>query len=204
MKLLDKDVLYEDNHILAVLKPEGMVTQPAVGHGVSVEDLAKAYIKEKYQKPGNVYLHACHRLDKPVSGIVVFAKTSKALSRMNELIRGHDVEKIYYARLSKPLNEKGVLEHKLVHDDHHAREDTQGKISRLSYRHLKDDLYEIRLETGRYHQIRAQLSLAGSPILGDDKYGGEPADRLYLHHSKFSFPHPVGGKMITIESLPVW
>lgn len=204
MKLSDKDVLFEDNHLLAVYKPEGMVTQTTEGHGISLEEIAKAYVKEKYQKPGNVYLHACHRLDKPVSGIVVFAKTSKALSRMNEAIRSREVEKIYYARLSSPLDDAGVLEHKLIHDDHHARVDAQGKVSRLTYHHIKDDLYEIRLETGRYHQIRVQLALAGAPILGDEKYGSAPDVRLYLHHARFSFPHPVGGANITIECSPRW
>ena len=204
MKLSDNDVLFEDNHLLAIDKPEGMITQATDGHGVSLEEIAKDYLKEKYQKPGNVYLHACHRLDKPVSGIVIFAKTSKALSRMNEVIRERDVEKIYLTRLSHPLKESGKLEHRLIHDDFKAKEDPSGKVSTLSYKHVQDDLYEIALETGRYHQIRIQLSLAGAPIIGDDKYGGKPADRLYLHHSRFSFPHPIGGVMTTIQSNPIW
>lgn len=204
MKLSDNDVLLEDNHLLALNKPEGMVTQKTEGHEASLEEAAKVYLKEKYQKPGNVFLHAVHRLDKPVSGIVLFAKTQKALSRLNEAIRKHEVEKVYYARLSHPLGERGVLENKLVHDDFRAREDDLGKLSRLTYHHIKDDLYEIRLETGRYHQIRAQLSLAGAPILGDEKYGGVAGTRLFLHHARFSFPHPIGGEEMRVECLPNW
>lgn len=200
MKLSDKDVLFEDNHLLAVNKQEDLLTQPNDTSEISLETLAKAYIKEKYQKPGNVYLHACHRLDKPVSGIVLFAKTSKALSRMNDAIRNHKTKKKYLARLSKSFPEKGMLEHTLSHDEYRAQEDPSGKKSRLTYTKLNDDLYEIDLETGRYHQIRIQLSLAGAPIIGDTKYGGPPADRLYLHHHRFTFPHPITGEMISVES----
>lgn len=200
MKLLDSDVLYEDNHLLAVNKPDGLLTQPSGTNEISLEALAKAYIKEKYQKPGNVFLHACHRLDKPVSGIVLFAKTEKALSRLNEMIRKREGEKIYVAQVERDLPSGSVLEHKLIHDDFKAVEDPNGKLCRLLYKKIAPFLYEITLETGRYHQIRAQLSLVKSPIVGDVKYGAKPSNRLYLHHTRFSFKHPVGGKEIVVES----
>ncbi len=200
MKLLDKDVLFEDNHLLAVNKPEGLLTQPNGTSEMSLELLAKEYIKEKYKKPGNVFLHAVHRLDKPVSGIVLFAKTQKALSRLNEMMRNREGEKIYLAKVEHDLPPGFILEHKLSHDEYKAVEDSSGKLCRLLYKKISDGLYEITLETGRYHQIRAQLSLAKSPIVGDTKYGGKAADRLYLHHTRFSFNHPVGGHKVEILS----
>lgn len=200
MKLSDNDVLYEDNHLLAVNKPQGLLTQPSGTSEISLEALAKEYIKEKYQKPGNVFLHAVHRLDKPVSGIVLFAKTQKALSRLNEMMRNREGEKIYVAKVERELPLGNVLEHRLIHDDFKAVEDSQGKPCRLLYKKIGEHLYEITLETGRYHQIRAQLSLVKSPVVGDTKYGAKAAGRLYLHHTRFSFDHPVGGKRVDINS----
>lgn len=193
-------VIYEDNHLLVLDKPAGLLTQPNDTEADSLEAQAKAYLKEKYQKKGAVYLHAVHRLDKPVSGIVLFAKTSKALSRLNEQLRKKEMRKVYVAEVEGHLAEEGVLEHFLRHDDFHteaAEEKEKGaKLAKLTYRTLQRKettiLLEISLETGRYHQIRAQLALEGHPVVGDQKYGSKMMkERIHLHHSKLEFLHPV-------------
>ena len=194
-------VLFEDNHLLAVFKPAGWLTQPTPKETESLETWAKDFIKKRDEKPGNVYLHAVHRLDKPVSGIVLFAKTSKALSRLNETLRGKKWEKIYFAEVEGELpDEEGVLENRLSHGDHEAIEDPKGKLCRLQYTKRQNGV-EIKLETGRYHQIRAQLALAGCPIKGDVKYGGRPLahGEIKLSHVRLSFPHPVSKDIIAIN-----
>lgn len=204
--------LYEDNHLLILDKPAGWLTQPSGTEQQSLESAAKAWIKAVHHKPGRVFLEAVHRLDKPVSGIVVFCKTSKALSRMNESMRDKEVEKIYWAWVEGiPQHREGILDHYLFHDEHCAcivSEHHQGaKRARLHYRLLKQEgsfsLLEITLETGRYHQIRAQLAAMGWPIKGDKKYGaaGElEGGGIALHHRKISFPHPITRQLLTIES----
>lgn len=163
-------ILYEDNHILAVFKPAGLLTQPTDECAESLELQAKQYLKERYQKPGAVYLHAVHRLDKPVSGIVVFAKTSKALSRLNEAQREKEWRKIYQAEVEGTWSKlEGELTHYLKHDEFKtlvSEKPLPGyKLAKLHYRILENRettaLVEIELETGRYHQIRAQLAFAG-------------------------------------------
>lgn len=207
-------VLFEDNHLLVVVKPANLATQPASGHADSMEDRAKAYLKAKYKKPGNVYLHAIHRLDTPVSGIVVFAKTSKALSRLQASMRAGKTKKLYKAWVEGILKEdKGELDDWLIHGDFRAlkgREGEEGaKRCLLVYKvekREKDKTYvEIELKTGRYHQIRAQFALRGHPIWGDIKYGSrlpylEPG--IALNHSLFSIPHPVSGEIL-IFSTPL-
>lgn len=205
-------VLYEDNHMLVVDKPAGLLTQPSGTDDDSIEAQCKQWIKEKYNKPSNVYLHAVHRLDKPVSGIVVFAKTSKALSRLNASIREHKTKKGYVALTElAPDADEGVLEHFLVHDEFHATIEDAGdkdaKASILHYRVLevgrKGTLIEIQLKTGRYHQIRAQLAAIGCSILGDTKYGARHAylpDAIALHHHRFEIPHPVSGELLLFTS----
>ena len=209
-------ILYEDNHILAVDKPAGMLTQPTDLESESLESLAKAWIKEKYQKPGNVFLGVVHRLDRPVSGIVLFAKTSKALSRLNEALRERKFKKTYCALVEgKVTKDQDTLEHYLRHDDYAAsvssKKDPEAKLARLHYEVLtrfeKSTLLKVDLETGRYHQIRAQLSAAGHPIVGDDKYGSRQAaggGGIALHHSHLQFIHPVTEESVVIEShLPL-
>lgn len=194
-------ILFEDNHILAVYKPAGWLTQPSPKEDDSLETWAKALIKERDQKPGNVYLHAVHRLDRPVKGIVLFAKTSKALSRLNESLRKKAWEKIYFAEIEGELPAKeGVLEHYLTHGEHEAIEDPKGKLCRLHYKKRGNGV-EISLETGRYHQIRAQLALAGCPIKGDVKYGAHSASDGHIHlaHIRLTFPHPITGEPITLH-----
>jgi 23S rRNA pseudouridine1911/1915/1917 synthase len=198
------DVIYEDNHLLVVNKPAGILTQPSGTDQPSLEALAKAYIKEKYQKPGNVFLEAVHRIDKPVSGIVVFAKTSKALSRLNESMRSKNVRKIYWARLdSQPNPPAATLEHHLIHDDYRAQVSPLGKLARLHYRTLPTGIVEIELETGRYHQIRVQMAEIGCPIMGDAKYGSVKKcgrDGIALHHRLLELKHPTTGEMLFLEA----
>lgn len=223
------EVLFEDNHLLVLNKPQCLLTQPE-GDRDSLEDRGKAYIKEKYNKPGAVFLHPAHRLDRVASGIVVFAKTSKALSRLNASIRKGDWEKTYLARVSacstSNPGKKGDarhLEDYLKHAEFRAikvdSKDPEAKKCTLDYVVLEEQrsgkdksvyLLEIDLHTGRYHQIRAQLSLRGWPILGDVKYGGDrlESEGIALHHKKLKLAHPVGDKELEITAPlpkgPLW
>lgn len=200
--------IFEDNHLLVLNKPAGLLTQPSGTNQESLEEQAKAWIKEKYQKPGNVFLTAIHRLDKGVSGVVVFSKTSKALSRLNASMRDKKTQKIYWAWLEGVLpHDKGMLENLIIHDDFHAKVDPNGKLARLSYRVLKRDkectLVEIELETGRYHQIRVQFGFLGYPIWGDNKYGGKQRyqpDAIALHHRRLEIPHPITQEGMIFEA----
>jgi 23S rRNA pseudouridine1911/1915/1917 synthase len=205
------NVIFEDNHLLVLSKIGNLATQPSPTSDDSLEMQAKAYIKDKYQKPGNVYLHAIHRIDKPVSGIVVFAKTSKALSRLQASIRNKTTKKIYRAWVEGMLPVEGFFEDYLIHGDHIAiaakSADDGAKRCRLSYKVLKKEskktLVEIELETGRYHQIRAQFGFRGHPIIGDKKYGSQTSyETILLHHTSFSIQHPVSNEVVTFESLP--
>lgn len=205
-------VLFEDNHLLILDKPSNLPTQPSLEHKDSLETRAKHYLKKKYQKPGEVFLEAVHRLDKEVSGIVIFAKTSKALSRMNDLIRGKKVEKIYHAKVHGHLKVKQQkLCDFLVKKPHHAivscKEDPEAKESILRYTIIEEkqgySLVEIQLESGRYHQIRVQMSHLGHPVLGDTKYGSSvsyPDSHIDLKHVRVVFEHPVQKTQLLIES----
>ncbi|OGZ63097.1 MAG: hypothetical protein A2639_01800 [Candidatus Staskawiczbacteria bacterium RIFCSPHIGHO2_01_FULL_34_27] len=184
---MDLKVLYEDNHLIAVFKPTSVLSQPdlSAGRQVSQGDFSileetKQYLKEKYKKPGNVFLGLLHRLDRPVSGIILFAKTSKGASRLSEQFRNQEVEKTYQAIVTgKMPQSRGVLINTLIKDEklHKGREKSDGKEAKLYYQVLKANgrysLLKINIEGGQFHQIRTQLSLAGFPILGDVKYKGE-------------------------------
>ena len=208
------EIIFEDNHLLVVNKPAGVLTQPNETFQPNLEEQAKNWIKETYQKPGKVFLEAVHRLDKPVSGIVVFAKTSKALSRLNELMRAKQMRKVYWAWVEGIVEqEKAHLCHFLFHDAYHAKvvpsTYPQGKEARLSYRVLekrKDQtLVEIELQTGRYHQIRLQFSTIGHPIIGDEKYGSTKhyeREAIALHHRYLDFVHPVKKETMHLEAIP--
>jgi len=203
------EILHEDNHLLIVSKPAGLLTQPGGKDRDSLEKQGKRYIKEKYQKPGLVFLEAAHRLDKASSGIVVFARTGKALKRLHEAIRRGEWKKRYLALIEGVLPEDhGVLEDYLVHGDHRAEiadaASPNAKHARLKYRYIGKRCIEIDLETGRYHQIRVQLSSRGCPIVGDVKYGSIkafPNQGIALHHASLEFIHPVTGKKIVKKSL---
>ncbi len=203
------EILFEDNHLLVVNKPKGLLTQPSGTDAQNLEDFAKEYLKKTKNKPGQVFLHAIHRLDTPASGIVAFAKTSKALSRMNTFLREGKFSKWYEAEVEgSVVASEGRLENQLVHEDHKARVVlTGGKQAALSYRVLSrgkaTTLLEIELHTGRYHQIRAQLSHAGYPIVGDTKYGARLPSKtggIALHHSRLIAPHPISQELMRWES----
>ena len=204
------DIIFSDNHLLIANKPAGWLTQPDGTDTPSLEIFAKNWVKQQFEKPGGVFLHRLHRLDKPVSGLVLFARTSKALSRLNEQVRDNAIQRIYIAEVEGVLAEKeGTLEHYLVHGDHRAvlshAGDTAAKLARLRYKVMAEPqtttLVAIELETGRYHQIRAQFSAIGHPIFGDQKYGAKRAhEEIHLHCARLCFAHPVTKEMLSFES----
>jgi len=210
------EVLFEDNHIIAVNKQVSDIVQGDKTGDEPMSDKVKAYIKEKYNKPGNVFLGVVHRIDRPVSGVVLFARTSKALSRLNEMIKKQEVRKTYWAVVkSAPPADSGTLEHYLIRDTvknksaAHDREVPGSQKAVLSYKVAAESngLYylEIDLQTGRHHQIRAQLAKIGCPIKGDLKYGSDAADRdggIHLHARKIEFIHPVTKDSVAIIAPP--
>ena len=216
MKLLStKDnlqVLYEDNHLIIVNKRVGDIVQGDKTGDKPLSDIVKEYIKDKYNKPGEVFLGVVHRLDRPTSGIVVFARTSKALSRMNELFSSRETKKTYWAIVkNKPTKIQDKLVHYLKRNEKnntskaHIKEVPDSKIACLDYTIIKEltsyFALEINLHTGRHHQIRAQLSAIGSPIKGDLKYGfdrSNPDGGIHLHARKLQFVHPVSKENIEI------
>ncbi len=208
-------VLYEDNHLIAVSKRVGDIVQGDKTGDVPLSDLVKTYIKEKYQKPGNVYLGVVHRLDRPVSGVVLFAKTSKALPRLNKMFAEHQaVRKTYLAIVAnKPPQQEGTLTHWLTRNEKqntaraYDREVPGSKKAVLDYRVVAQSeryfLLEIELHTGRHHQIRCQLAKMGCPIRGDLKYGAprsNPDGGISVHASRLSLEHPVSHVPLTIEA----
>lgn len=215
MKLKPEQILYCDNHLLAVNKPAGLLTQDSGTGKDNLEDQAKAWLKAEFNKPGNVFLEAVHRIDRVVSGVVLFARTSKALSRLNEQMRAKKICKIYHAVVEGcPKETEGTLVHYLKHGDREAvvgsPKDKQAKRSVLHYRVLKKgaqrSLLEVRLETGRYHQIRIQLSAMGTPIVGDEKYGAmrrKGFSGIMLHSRELRLVHPTTKEEVAlIASYP--
>jgi 23S rRNA pseudouridine1911/1915/1917 synthase len=213
MKCLDNapecHILFEDNHLIAVYKPAALLTQPSPTEEHSLETLVKQWIKKSYQKPGNVYLHAIHRLDRDVDGIVLFARTSKALSRLQKQMREQKIERVYQARIDGEMEPaSGLLENTLIHASHHAEvvhpNHPDGKTARLEYETIEwknnTSLLLIRLITGRYHQIRVQLAHVHHPVIGDCKYGGRRDSKMHLTHVKMIFQHPVTLETIEINS----
>jgi 23S rRNA pseudouridine1911/1915/1917 synthase len=208
-------VLYEDNHLLVVNKPAGALVQgDATGDKPLVEH-CKAYIKEKYQKPGAVFLGVVHRLDRPVSGVVVFARTSKSLERMNAQFRDKQTVKTYWAIVkNKPAKAEGTLIHWLLKDEQKNKttfftKETSGALrSELSYKVLRQEygywLVQVNPVTGRPHQIRVQLSSMGCPIAGDLKYGSdEPIEdgrSIALHAKSLEFIHPVKKEIVKVTA----
>jgi 23S rRNA pseudouridine1911/1915/1917 synthase len=206
------EVLYEDNHLLAVVKPVGLATMGVAEGTPSLLGLAKEYVKQRYQKPGNVYLGAMSRLDAPVSGVVLFARTSKAASRLTEQFRTRSVQKVYCAIVAGEPPATGECVDWLVKDERHRRMHlaragaTGAQEARLSFRRLarlsSGWLLEVLLETGRKHQIRLQLSGRGWPVLGDRKYGsGEPfLAGIALHARRLAFTHPTRHEPIDLTA----
>lgn len=208
------NVVYEDNHIIIVNKQSGEIVQGDKTGDTPLSDIVKQYIKEKYNKPGNVFLGVVHRLDRPVNGLVVFAKTSKALSRLNEMFRTGDVHKTYWAIVKKnDIAPEATLTDWLTRNERqnksyaHNREVPGAKKAVLSYkvRSMSDNymLLEVRLMTGRHHQIRCQLAHMGCPIKGDLKYGSprsNPDGSISLMSRRVEFVHPVSKETIAVEA----
>ena len=216
MKILsNKDnlqILFEDNHIIVVNKRVGDIVQGDKTGDKPLSEVVKEYIKDKYNKPGEVFLGVVHRLDRPTTGIVIFARTSKALTRLNELFKNRETQKTYWAIVkNKPQKPEDKLVHYLKRNEKnntskaHINEVPESKIASLDYKIIKElnnyFALEIELHTGRHHQIRAQLSAIGSSIKGDLKYGfdrSNPDGGIHLHARKLVFIHPVSKKNIII------
>ena len=216
------EVLYEDNHIIVVNKQVGEIVQGDKTGDTPLSDMVKQYIKEAYAKPGAVFLGVVHRLDRPVSGIVIFARTSKALARLNEMFRTGMVRKTYWAIVKDlPPEPEGTLTHWLVRNEKqnksyaYDREVPNAKKAMLRYRVLVQGdhytLVEVQLLTGRHHQIRCQLAKMGCPIRGDLKYGARrsnPDGSISLLSRRVEFVHPVSKESIVVESPlpadPLW
>ena len=216
------EVLYEDNHIVIVNKRAGDIVQGDKTGDKPLSDVVKEYIAEKYNKPGNVYLGTVHRLDRPTTGLVIFAKTSKVLPRLNKLFVSKDISKTYWALVkNKPEKESGTLINWLKKNPKnnkstaYTKEIAESKKAVLHYKILKklDNYYllEVNLETGRHHQIRSQLSTIGCPIKGDLKYGFDRSNKdasISLHARTIQFIHPVSKIELTITAPlpkdPIW
>ena len=208
------NVIYEDNHIIVVNKESGEIVQGDKTGDTPLSDCVKDYLKRKYQKPGNVFLGVVHRLDRPVSGLVVFAKTSKALSRLNEMFRKGEVHKTYWAIVKNaPKEPSGRLTHWIYRNEKQNKsyaynsEVSGSKKAVLDYRLLASGdnyhILEIRLLTGRHHQIRCQLSAMGSPIRGDLKYGAQrsnPDGSISLLSRHVKFVHPVSKELVSLDA----
>ena len=207
-------VVYEDNHIIVVNKTASEIVQADKTGDTPLSETVKQYLKEKYQKPGNVFLGVTHRLDRPVSGLVIFAKTSKALTRLNEMFRAGEVKKTYWAVVKNaPKESEGELVHFLVRNEKqnksyaYDREVPNSKKAVLDYRLIGRSenyyLLEVDLKTGRHHQIRCQLAKMGCPIKGDLKYGSprsNPDGSICLHARRVRFVHPVSKELIELKA----
>ncbi|MDB9910025.1 RluA family pseudouridine synthase [Flavobacteriales bacterium] len=204
------EVLYEDNHIIAINKKSGDIVQGDKTGDAPLSDFVKAYIKKKYNKPGEVFLGTIHRLDRPTSGVVLYARTSKALTRMNEQFREKQVQKTYWAVVDNaPANDSGTLENYLLKNQKqnksYVTKGSDGKHAILNFKMLKklDNFFhlEIKPKTGRHHQIRVQLAHIGCIIKGDLKYGAKRSNKdasIHLLAQKLEFIHPVKKESITI------
>ena len=207
-------VVYEDNHIIVVNKTSSETVQGDKTGDTPLSEMVKQYLKEKYNKPGNVFIGVTHRLDRPVSGLVVFAKTSKALPRLNEMFRNGEVKKTYWAIVKEcPKETEGELVHYLVRNEKQNKSyayDKEVKNSKKAVLHYKlighsqnYYLLEVDLKTGRHHQIRCQLAKMGCPIKGDLKYGfprSNPDGSICLHARTVQFVHPVSKEMIQLTA----
>lgn len=216
------EVLYEDNHIIVVNKAPGEIVQGDKTGDTPLVETVKAWIKEKYAKPGNVFCGVVHRLDRPVGGLVVFAKTSKALSRLNDMFRNGEVHKTYWAiTRNMPSEPNAELTHWITTVERNNKSYASltpkpgAKESRLAYRHIASGdryhLLEVNLMTGRKHQIRVQLSAIGCPVKGDLKYGDKrsnPDGSISLMARHIEFVHPVSGNTISLTAPvpddPLW
>ena len=205
-------VLYEDNHIIVINKASSEIVQGDRTGDKPLSEKVKEYLKEKYNKPGNVFCGVTHRLDRPTSGVVVFAKTSKALTRLNKMFRDDEVDKTYWAIVqNRPASDRATLTHYLIKDNKRnkstayktERKNTKKAVLHYSLINQSENyhLLEVKLETGRHHQIRVQLAKIGCPIKGDLKYGATRSNRdgsISLHARSISFIHPVSKEKVDI------
>jgi 23S rRNA pseudouridine1911/1915/1917 synthase len=218
MPVTDKDILYEDNHLISINKKAGDIVQMDETGDMPLDDQVRAYLAAKYNKPNSAFLGVVHRLDRPVSGVILFAKTSKALERVNNLFKNREVKKTYWAVVrNKPEKASGTLVHWLIKNPqrnvvtYYNKEVTGSQRAELSYRLLGElngyYLIEVDPLTGRSHQIRVQLSSMGCPIVGDNKYGyprGSRKGSICLHARRLRFIHPVKKEPVDIfAKLPV-
>jgi len=213
---LNERILLEDNHLLIVNKLPSEIVQGDKTGDEPLSESLKKYLKVKYNKPGNVFMGVVHRLDRPVSGAVIFAKTSKALTRLNNMVKERSVKKTYWAVVKEPLpDEHGVLKHFLVRNQRknksfaYKKPVANSKEAILTYKMIATSkdyyLLEIDLQTGRHHQIRAQLAATGCPIKGDLKYGfsrSNPDASISLHARKIEFVHPIKKEPVIITAPP--
>ena len=204
------EILYEDNHIIVVVKPNNILSQSDNTKDIDMLTIIKDYIKEKYNKPGNVYLGLVHRLDRPVSGVMVFAKTSKAASRLSDQVRMHSFKKKYMAIVydNGLKDEDKFIDYLYKDSDNSTRvvDKNKGKYSELSYKVLQRDkkknlaLVDIELETGRHHQIRVQFASRNHALYGDQRYGIQDKNQIALHAYKLEFIHPTTKEKLVFES----
>lgn len=216
LKYTDLDILYEDNHIIAVNKPVGMMVQSDKAGNKGMDDVIKEYLRVKYNKKGEAFLGVAHRIDRPVSGVVLFAKRSKPLKRLNEMFREKQIKKTYWAVVeNKPEQLSGELVMWLKKNEQknistaHLHEVNGSSRSELDYKWLKSSdryhLLEINPHTGRHHQIRVMLSKMGWPIKGDVKYGARRSNKdgsIHLHARQVEFKHPATDEIMTIVAPP--
>lgn len=208
---LEKQILFEDNHIIILNKLSSQIVHSDKTGDVSLEEMVKHYLKTKYNKPGNVYCGLVHRLDRPVSGVVMFAKTEKALVRLNKMMKEHQIHKTYWAIVrNNNIKSKATLVNFLIRNEKQnktyvTKDTNKGKYAELDYEVLKKSdnyqLLKVNLKTGRHHQIRVQLSNIGCPIKGDLKYGFERSNKdasISLHARQLEFLHPVKKEQIKI------
>ncbi|MBQ9625459.1 MAG: RluA family pseudouridine synthase [Clostridia bacterium] len=206
------DVVYEDNHIIVVVKPPNVLTQGDATGDTSMLDMVKAYVKEKHNKPGNVYIGMVQRLDRPVGGLIVFARTSKAASRLSESIRENNIERIYTAVVHGETEKEEALKHYLLKDEKtntvtaFDKPFENAKEAALEYKRIKMEngfsRLEIKLLTGRPHQIRVQLARCGHQIYGDMRYGKGEKGGIKLFCSKLGFEHPTKKEWLEFEKAP--
>lgn len=204
----DLNIIYEDNHLIVVIKKPNIPVQLDESNDLDLQSIIKEYLKIKHNKKGNVYLGIVHRLDRPVGGIMVFAKTSKAASRLSKSIQNHEFKKEYLAVIKGKIPPNGTLKNFLARKDKKAYVTTKdkGKYAELSYQVIakKEDfnLLKIDLKTGRHHQIRVQFQNIGFPLFGDQFYGEKNKEQIALFAYKISFNHPVTKELLTFSALP--
>lgn len=204
------NILYEDNHIIVCVKPVGVLSQEDHTKDPDMLSILKEYLKDKYNKPGNVYLGLVMRLDRMTSGIMVFARTSKAASRLSEQIRNGEVLKKYIAIVSGKVDEYGTLKDYLIKDEKLVKSfvttKEKGKLAVLDYKLIKSyndySVLDILLHTGRHHQIRVQFSNIGHPLYGDKLYGSNAGTHMHLHSYYLSFVHPVSKEPMKFKNIP--